>query len=243
MTLPDPGKSYAQKRDALEHYFDRTAADAWRALTSDEKVSKIRATVRAGRDDMRAAILATLGDDLSGAQLLDAGCGTGALAVAAAERGAAVTAIDVSPTMIEIARERTAMAVPAGATAGPGEIAFSAGDMSAAPDGPFTHVVAMDSLIHYELPDIIEALSAWAPRVTGSIVFTIAPGTPMLMAMHAVGGLFPRGDRAPAIAPVPPARLLKAIAATPALKDFTPGRTLRVSRGFYKSQLMELVKR
>ncbi len=218
MTLTYPGKSYAEKRDALEHYFDRTAADAWRALTSDEKVSKIRATVRAGRTEMRETILATLGNDLSGAHLLDAGCGTGALAVAAAERGAAVTAIDVSPTMIEIARERTAMAVGAGKAPGAGEIAFSAGDMSAISGGPFTHVVAMDSLIHYKLPDIIEALSAWAPKVTGSMVFTIAPGTPLLMAMHAVGSLFPRGDRAPAIAPVAPARLMAAIAATPALE-------------------------
>ena len=42
---------------------------------------RIRATVRAGRDQMRAQLLDWLPADLSGLRLLDAGCGTGALAV------------------------------------------------------------------------------------------------------------------------------------------------------------------
>ena len=42
--------TYRQKRDKLEHYFDRTAADQWAKLTSDAPVSSIRKTVRAGRD-------------------------------------------------------------------------------------------------------------------------------------------------------------------------------------------------
>src|SRR6476619_3072492 len=98
--------SYSQRRSEIETYFDRTAAEAWGRLTSDAPVSGIRATVRAGRDRMRATLLSWLPDDLTGLTLLDAGCGTGALAVAAAERGAAVTAIDLSPTLVGLARER-----------------------------------------------------------------------------------------------------------------------------------------
>ena len=49
--------SYLDRRARLESYFDRTAADAWAKLTSDAKVSGIRATVRAGRDAMRATLL------------------------------------------------------------------------------------------------------------------------------------------------------------------------------------------
>ncbi len=37
----------------LETYFDRTAVEAWARLTSDAPVGRIRATVRAGRDQMR----------------------------------------------------------------------------------------------------------------------------------------------------------------------------------------------
>ena len=80
--------SYQMRRSAIAHYFDRTAADAWARLTSDAPVSRIRATVRAGRDRMRATLLDWLPDDLRGQRLLDAGCGTGMLAVAAARRGA-----------------------------------------------------------------------------------------------------------------------------------------------------------
>ncbi len=98
--------SYLDRRAELKTYFDRTAVDAWAKLTSDAKVSGIRATVRAGRDEMRGTLLDWLPADLNGARLLDAGCGTGMLAVEAARRGADVVATDLSPTLIELARQR-----------------------------------------------------------------------------------------------------------------------------------------
>ena len=72
---------YERRRGQIEAYFDRTAAEAWARLTSDAPVSRIRATVRAGRDAMRATLLDWLPRDLRGARVLDAGCGTGMLAV------------------------------------------------------------------------------------------------------------------------------------------------------------------
>jgi magnesium-protoporphyrin O-methyltransferase len=93
--------SYQQRRGEIEHYFDRTAVDAWKKLTSDAPVGKIRATVRAGRDEMRSTLLGWLPQNLEGARILDAGCGTGALAVEAAHRGASVVAIDLSPTLVD----------------------------------------------------------------------------------------------------------------------------------------------
>ena len=72
-------QTYQLRRGQIENYFDRVASDAWARLTSDEKVSGIRATVRAGRDTMRATLLSWLPDDLRGRRILDAGCGTGIL--------------------------------------------------------------------------------------------------------------------------------------------------------------------
>ncbi len=95
---------YAATRDRVEHYFDRTATQVWDRLTSDAPVSGIRATVRAGRDRMRAAMLAELPADLRGARVLDAGCGTGTMAVELAQKGAEVVAVDISPSLIAIAR-------------------------------------------------------------------------------------------------------------------------------------------
>jgi magnesium-protoporphyrin O-methyltransferase len=58
--------------------------------------------------------------------------------------------------------------------------------------------------------------------------------------MHAVGRLFPRGDRAPAIEPVAAQTLNQLIAAEPGLAGWRIGRSKRVACGFYTSQAMEL---
>ena len=83
--------TFHTRRGELETYFDRTAVEAWSRLTSDAPVSGIRATVRAGREEMRATLLGWLPTDLGGRRVLDAGCGTGALAVEAARRPPART--------------------------------------------------------------------------------------------------------------------------------------------------------
>jgi len=98
--------TYLARRGELETYFDRTAVDAWARLTSDAPVGRIRATVRAGRDEMRHTLLSWLPENMNGARLLDAGCGTGALSIEAARRGARVVAVDLSPTLVSVARER-----------------------------------------------------------------------------------------------------------------------------------------
>lgn len=230
-------RSYLSRRGELETYFDRTAVDAWKRLTSDAPVSGIRATVRAGRNEMRATLLSWLPADLSGRRILDAGCGTGALAVEAARAGADVTAVDLSPTLIGIAKER----MPA--DLGRGKLRFSSGDMLDSAHGQFDHVVAMDALIHYALPDLVSALGALAARAEHSVVFTFAPRTTLLAAMHAVGRMLPRGDRAPAIEPAAEHKLVSAIAASAKLHDWRIGRRHRVAVGFYISSAMELVRR
>jgi magnesium-protoporphyrin O-methyltransferase len=226
--------SYLERRGEIETYFDRTAAAAWSKLTSDAPVSGIRATVRAGRDRMRATLLSFLPDDLRGSRILDAGCGTGALAVEAARRGADVTAVDISPTLIGIARERLPEKL------GDGRIHFIAGDMLDKRLGTFDHVVAMDSLIHYSLPDMVEMLSRLSRMSTGGIHFTYAPRTPALAAMHMVGKIFPRSDRSPRIVPHATSSLYKGISRADGLSDWRLGRNARVSSGFYISHAQEL---
>ena len=229
------GTSYLERRGQIENYFDRTAADAWARLTSDAPVSRIRATVRAGRDRMRNTLLEWLPQDMSGLRLLDAGCGTGALSVAAAERGADVLAIDLSPTLVGLARERVPSRI------GGGRIEFAVGDMSDPALGDFDYVVAMDSLIHYRTADVVALLSGMAPRTRRGMLFTFAPSTPALALMHAVGRLFPRGNRAPAIEPVREHALHGQLARHPGLGEWRIGRNRLISAGFYISQAQELV--
>jgi magnesium-protoporphyrin O-methyltransferase len=228
--------AYLERRGQIKAYFDRTAADAWARLTSDAPVSRIRATVRAGRDRMRMTLLGWLPVDLRGCRVLDAGCGTGAFALEAARRGADVIAVDLSPTLISIARQRLPEKF------GCGSVALLSGDMLDETLGQFDYVVAMDSLIHYRASHVVDALRRLAPRCNSAMLFTFAPKTVALSAMHSVGKLFPRGDRAPSIEPVGE-RQLRTLLASDLLGCFTPARSQRIASGFYTSQAMELLRR
>jgi magnesium-protoporphyrin O-methyltransferase len=228
------GLSYLQRRGQLETYFDRTAIEAWSRLTSDAPIGRIRATVRAGRDRMRQTLLGWLPADLRGCRLLDAGCGTGALAVEAARRGARVVAIDLSPALIDLARSRAPRS--AGATS----LEFLAGDMLDPALGSFDHVVAMDSLIHYDADDAVSAIAGLAARTRKSLLFTFAPRTPSLAVMHAIGRLFPRGNRAPSIEPIAEAAIRRLLATEPRLAPWHTVRSCRIESGFYTSQALEL---
>jgi len=221
--------NYTATRDRVEDYFDRTATKVWERLTSDAPVSGVRATVRAGRDRMRAVMLAELPDDLRGCRVLDAGCGTGAAAVALAERGADVVAVDISPALIEIARKR----MPEGLA---GSITWHAGDMLDPALGVFDHVIAMDSMIYYAPADIARLLGDLGARVSGKVVFTLPPRTALLMMMFRIGKLFPRADRSPQMVPQNVSDVSKAMRQAGVAGDISAIE--RVKSGFYISTAM-----
>lgn len=216
--------TYSATRTRVEGYFDGTATQVWERLTSDAPVSRIRATVRAGRDRMRDLMLARLPDDLTGARVLDAGCGTGAMTEVLARRGADVVAVDLSAKLVGIAEQRLDACLR-------DRVTFCAGDMTDAALGLFDAVMAMDSLIYYTRPDLAVVLDGLSARA-GRIVFTVAPRTPLLMAMWQVGKLAPRADRSPTMVP----QSLRALqgATTATLTDLG-----RINSGFYISQAVE----
>ena len=150
--------SYARTLARVETYFDQTATQTWERLTSDAPVSRIRATVRAGRAQMRDLLLSRLPPDLSGQRILDAGCGAGQMTAELAARGADVVAVDISPSLVEIAKDRLASNLR-------GRVEFVAGDMLNPTLGSFDHCIAMDSLIYYSADDIAAALSDLSHRV------------------------------------------------------------------------------
>lgn len=224
--------SYLERRAWIGEYFDRTAAAAWKTLTSDAPVSRIRASVRAGRDEMRHTLLNWMSPDLHGVRILDAGCGTGTLAMDLARRGAEVVAIDLSPTLVDHARERAA--------AEGVEIDFRSGDMLDPALGSFDIMVAMDSLIHYDPREMTAALAVLAPRIRERMLVTVAPKTPLLSVLHFVGTLFPRKDRAPSIVPISERDFRKGIETTPALHSWGMVGTRLVEHGFYRSMAIAL---
>jgi len=221
--------NYDSTRDRVEHYFDRTATKVWERLTSDAPVSGIRATVRAGRDKMRDVMLNELPADLTGLRVLDAGCGTGLASFELAKRGAHVVAVDIAPELIKIAKARCPDNLRK-------QIDFQAGDMFHRSLGNFDHAFAMDSMIYYTDETLVSLLKANESRIRGKLVFTLAPRTPLLMAMFRVGKLFPRSDRSPVMIP----HATKKLASDLRIAG-VHGRLAEVQRvtsGFYISQCL-----
>ncbi len=229
--------NYTRRREQLTTYFDETAAAAWRALTSNNPVSRVRATVRAGRDEMRATLLDWLPADLSGTTLLDAGCGTGSLAIDAARRGARVVAIDVAGNLVEIAARRASREGVLGA------IEFRVGDMLTEAPAEVDFVVAMDSLIHYNVKDVQDVIADFAARARHAVLFTSAPWTPPLAMMHFVGRLIPhRHHRAPSIEPIRVEQLMAMLDESHRPAGWRAARTRRIKCGFYFSQAVEMTR-
>jgi magnesium-protoporphyrin O-methyltransferase len=97
----------------------------------------------------------------------------------------------------------------------------------------------MDVLIHYESDQIAAATARLAERAHHSLLFTFAPGTPLLRTARAIGQLFPKSDRSPSIIPVAHDLLKSRLSRS--LPQAKLGRDQRVSRGFYTSHAQEVV--
>jgi len=215
---------YDQTLSRVETYFDKTATKTWEQLTSDAPVSKIRQTVRAGRDRMRHKFLKRLPQDLKGARILDAGCGTGQLTAELVERGGSVVATDISYSLIQIAKRRINEYHHQ-------KISFHVGDLCNKDLGGFDYVVAMDSLIYYSLEDLTRILSELKQRTGQEIIFTVAPRTKLLQTMWYLGKLAPKGDKSPVMVPQSLRKISKSLAGIADINDLG-----RISSGFYISQ-------
>jgi 2-polyprenyl-3-methyl-5-hydroxy-6-metoxy-1,4-benzoquinol methylase len=102
-------------------------------------------------DRLEPAARRLLAEIPQGARVLDVGCGTGAFAREAARtRGARVTAIDLAPRMIEVARERTDVGLG---------VEYRVGDLMAAPQRGFDVAVAINTLHHVALAAAAERLA------------------------------------------------------------------------------------
>ena len=186
--------NYSQTLLRVETYCEKTALKTWERLTSKAPVSRVRESVRRGRDDMRMKLISQLPSDLSGAKVLDAGCGTGQLTEELALRGCQVVAADISPSLVNVARSRIPNHLHK-------NIEFITGDMINPKLGNFDFVIAMDSLIYYSRKDLTSLLVELSSRTSHSIYFTLAPKTMLLMMMWYLGKIAPKGDRSPVMVP------------------------------------------
>lgn len=178
----------------VTEYFNNTGFDRWNRIYSDsEDVNDVQQDIRKGHLATINKILSWFDDDgdAPGMKVADAGCGVGSLAIPLAQRGALVSATDISDAMV---RETTARAE--------GELGDKISNLTVNVSdlenisGRYDTVCCIDVLIHYpseKLPHMIDHLTALSTR---RVILTFAPQNPFLAVLKKVGELFPGQSKA-----------------------------------------------
>lgn len=135
--------------------------------------------------------------ELAGARVLDVGCGGGLLSEVLADEGARVTAIDLAPELVKVARlHALERGVPAG-----GAIDYrlqSVESLAAAQPGEFDAITCMEMLEHVPDPCGIITACASLLRPGGRLLLSTLNRTPAAFALAIVGAeylarLLPKG--------------------------------------------------
>jgi SAM-dependent methyltransferase len=100
--------------------------------------------------------------------VIDLGCGTGSLALLAAEAGHRVTGVDFAPRMLAEARAK--------ADAAGLQIAWHLGDAAAPPLAPGTFDVVLERHVLWAMPDPAAALEAWSTLLKPGGVLVLVEG-------------------------------------------------------------------
>ncbi|TPW16682.1 MAG: hypothetical protein FD129_666 [bacterium] len=116
-----------------------------------------------------AARLALFAGIRAGQRVLDVGCGTGVVSLAAARLGAIVTGLDLTPELLVRARENAAIAAV--------DIEWQEGDAEALPfaDGSFDVVVSQFGHMFAPRPEVATAEMLRVLRSGGTIAFATWP--------------------------------------------------------------------
>ncbi len=104
-----------------------------------------------------------------GQRVLDVACGTGVVAITAARRGATASAIDLTPTLLERARENARLAAV--------DVDFREGDVEQLPydDGSFDVVVSQFGHMFAPRPEVAVAEMLRVLKRGGTIAFSTWP--------------------------------------------------------------------
>ncbi len=220
----------AQHKAQLRQYFDGVGFERWSAIYGHSELSPIRRSIRAGHSTMLGYAAQWL--DLPRADLpataLDAGCGTGLFSLALARRGFQVVAADLAPQMV------VATAAAAEAAGLADRLTCRVADLDEL-SGRYSLVACFDVLIHYPPSLFAPMLTRLAGLCDGTLLFTYAPHSPLLAALHRIGAFFPRGQRRTEIQMIPAALVGASLAAC----GLTIRRSQRVSSGFYHVTLVQ----
>lgn len=132
-----------------------------------------------------------------GAAVLDVGCGTGVVALTAARAGARVTGIDLTPALLERAKENAALARL--------EVEWTLGDAEALPfaDASFDFVLSQFGHMFAPRPDVATRELLRVLRPGGTIAFSTWPPELFTGRFFALVGKYAAAPPPPGVSPPP----------------------------------------
>jgi magnesium-protoporphyrin O-methyltransferase len=182
-----------QSAEKLRSYFEGPGFDSLSLVYGDEACDGFRSAIRKGHREVIETVISWLGSSqaLEQCSVLDAGCGTGALAVPLALAGARVDAIDFSANMVAAAEERARQAqAPAG------RLKFAVGDLAGVRE-TYDAVVCIDVFARYPTEATLGTLKQLASLTRSRLIFTFTPKQFMDPILLAIGGVVAKRRQAP----------------------------------------------
>lgn len=219
----------------VSKYFETSGFSRWTAIYGEGGIPPIWRVIREGHDRAMKQVLDWIADDAPGAAL-DAGCGTGALAMRLAEHGYAVHGFDISAPMVSYARyitaDRTTGVAPQ----------FFVGDIAAIEpiaEG-YDLVCCLDVLFHYpysEVKGMVEKLASLSSR---KIIGSFALKTPLNSLWMQIGKrFFHRKNRMTNLFMLSYDEIEQVLYRA----GFKMTRTHRIKKFFYDSYIFEAIRR
>ena len=158
----------------VEEYFNNEGFNRWsRIYSEDGEVNSVQLDIRNGHAQTVDKVLKWVDADgtaASGESFADVGCGVGSLSLPLAERGAKVTASDISAAMVEEATKRAA-------SAGLSDRAtFTTSDLEKV-EGTYETVTCIDVMIHYPQEKMAEMVQGLASKAEKRLIISFAPDT------------------------------------------------------------------
>lgn len=186
--------------EAVKKYFNTSGFERWNKIYGEtDEVNKVQLDIRKGHAQTVDKVLKWLDADaasndastpgIAGRTVCDAGCGTGSLTIPLAQRGAKVSASDISAAMVGEAERRFRAQFGQGKE-GVVEPVFEAKDLESV-QGRYDTVCCLDVMIHYpqdKADAMVQHLASLADR---RVVVSFAPYTPQYALLKRIGELFP----------------------------------------------------
>lgn len=191
--------------EAVKKYFNTSGFERWNKIYGEtDEVNKVQLDIRKGHAQTVGKVLAWLDADaasgdagtpgIAGRTVCDAGCGTGSLTIPLAQRGAKVSASDISAAMVGEAerryREQAGSSSSSNGAPAMVDPVFEAKDLESV-GGKYDTVCCLDVMIHYPQDKADAMVTHLASLADRRVVVSFAPYTPQYALLKRIGELFP----------------------------------------------------